>query len=1797
MRRIGLFTLARLREDRLPGEPLRRRLVMRGKARRLMVLAVCAAAAVLADTRAGRAAGPFTPTTTADGGSGSLRDAIIQANAAGGASEINLEAGQTYELTIPDLAPGTTDSEDAAQTGDLDVGDPLTFTNITITIHGNGATIKGTPAVGRRILEVVPGATLVLDDLTITGGFACGEPPITTADVGFDGGGIQNRGGLSLSHVTVRGNAACGGGGGIANSSFVSVSIDSSTVSGNSAFKGGGIANVKGGSAILTITGSAISGNKVLAGGAGGGIYNRLLIGGAVDELAVDSSTLAENVGGALLNNGVAKLTNVTVARNVSLSSSLGGGISNDFSSISGVFIRLRNSIIAGNENTANPQYADCHPGFGMVQSLGNNLRSSTGCDPAAGWQASDILAADPGLGGLGRFGLTEGATETVRLKPTSPAIDAGNVDFFRGTDQRGVAQFGAQPDIGAFEYVPGATASFTASDTTPLDGAAVDFTNTSSSTNAGALASFWDLGDGMSSTDESPTHSFSAPDHPNTYTVTLNIVDEAGSADEASLDIVAHPANERPTAAFTGPTTAAVGQTVSFDASASRDADGTILSYDWNWGDGETGTGALASHAWARPGTFTVTQTVTDDGGRTDSASSSITVSPLNFYVDDDWAGTAPGADPDGAGPATSFGTDAFATITDALNAANAGLAGSSIFVAAGTYAEGFLSLSKDGDNLVGAGLGLTHVTLGSLDVSGAGTLVEHFDLTGSGSGRVVRLRGGMNQQAAVQHNRIGGGAVGVSVEGSSNNVIFENVLHDNGCSSSFCGPSAAVLLQGDGNLVLANTIASSTNHGISVRGSFNAITNNQISGSGAAYPAFNEPSGIEVVGSGDIGGNVISGNTIRNSAFAGIKVGNRVDGTTISGNLVDGTRNGGANGGASGANAGGAAILITTNGASNTTITGNQLGPNTGYGILQAASGGASTGTVAHQNAITGNALGGVVNRDSPVLDARNNWWGAASGPSGDGPGSGDPVFGNVLFDPFAASAACFGLNSCPLRLVVTQQPGNAFAGTAFGTQPVVQVRDALGNLQTGSTAPVTASIPPGTGKAGAILSGTTGTTTFNAVGGVAAFTGLRIDRAGTGFRLRFEAPGADSVTSDAFDVGGSTVTGHVYANTPSSPLNGAKVQVCKASVCSAATTNAAGEYTAMNVSPGSDVVATAFPPPGLSSLAPGTLGPITVPGGGGTTTGQDITLTAPVAPPAGTGITPSSLENGIPRVFWTDPLTLTTSGNCTGGTASYAVTIGTAVVRNGSMPEGPSSGTYTATITPFEPLSGFAHVTITITCPSGSTVVIAFDIYIDPSGVVQRPDGTPVAGATVTLHQFDEALGAFAQVPDGDAVMSPSNRTNPDLSNGAGRFGWDTIAGTYRIRAEKSGCFAPGSASSFVETDAIEVPPPRLDLVLVLDCPNNETITTIGSSDNPSAPGQDVTFTATVTSGGFALPLGSVNFSEGGVPLGPPVALDAAGHAELTTSALTAGTHLIQADYLPAAGYDPSADSLIQAVGSAPADTTAPEIQCAAPDGQWHATDVSLACTASDAGSGLANPADASFSLSTNVAADTETGDAPTDSREVCDVAGNCATAGPFGGNKVDKKAPAIAIRAPSGTYLLGQPVAADYSCTDAGSGVASCDGPAAIGSNVDTASAGTKDFSVSARDRVGNAASRSVQYAVTHGIAVLYDTTRAKRSGSTFPVKVQITDAEGNNRSSSQIVVTAVRIARVSDDSSAPLDDSGNANPDSNFRFDATLGGSGGYIFNLGTSGFAGGTYRLFFTVGGDPVEHGVPFQVK
>jgi hypothetical protein len=124
-----------------------------------------------------------------------------------------------------------------------------------------------------------------------------------------------------------------------------------------------------------------------------------------------------------------------------------------------------------------------------------------------------------------------------------------------------------------------------------------------------------------------------------------------------------------------------------------------------------------------------------------------------------------------------------------------------------------------------------------------------------------------------------------------------------------------------------------------------------------------------------------------------------------------------------------------------------------------------------------------------------------------------------------------------------------------------------------------------------------------------------------------------------------------------------------------------------------------------------------------------------------------------------------------------------------------------------------------------------------------------------------------------------------------------------------------------------------------------------------------------------------------------------------------------------------------------------------------------------------------------------------------------------------------------------------------------------------------------------------ASASVPLMVRYNVCALYDQTKAVKSGATMPVKLTLCDVSGADRSSPSVVVTATALTLVSTSVSGALLDAGNANPDSNFRFDPTLGTSGGYIYNLKTTALATGTYNLSFSITGDTSTYSVQFQVK
>src|SRR5439155_6952048 len=101
-----------------------------------------------------------------------------------------------------------------------------------------------------------------------------------------------------------------------------------------------------------------------------------------------------------------------------------------------------------------------------------------------------------------------------------------------------------------------------------------------------------------------------------------------------------------------------------------------------------------------------------------------------------------------------------------------------------------------------------------------------------------------------------------------------------------------------------------------------------------------------------------------------------------------------------------------------------------------------------------------------------------------------------------PGVVVSGAFNITTGPAaKLAFTTSPGNSIAGTAFGTQPVVTLQDAGGNTVTGTVQNVTVAIQNNPG--GGTLSGTT-TVAVNTATGQAVFSGLSINKAGTGYTL---------------------------------------------------------------------------------------------------------------------------------------------------------------------------------------------------------------------------------------------------------------------------------------------------------------------------------------------------------------------------------------------------------------------------------------------------------------------------------------------------------------------------------------------------------------------------------------------------------------------------------------------------------------------------------------------------------------------
>ena len=161
-------------------------------------------------------------------------------------------------------------------------------------------------------------------------------------------------------------------------------------------------------------------------------------------------------------------------------------------------------------------------------------------------------------------------------------------------------------------------SASFTSS----VSNLTASFTDHSTDSDGTIASRSWAFGDGGTSSSTNPSHTYASA---GTYTVTLTVTDNDGASDSASasVTVTSTPTNTPPTANFTSSTN---DLTASF-TSTSSDPDGSIVSYAWSFGDGGTSTSQNPSHTYAAAGTYSVSLTVTDNGGATGSKSANVTV------------------------------------------------------------------------------------------------------------------------------------------------------------------------------------------------------------------------------------------------------------------------------------------------------------------------------------------------------------------------------------------------------------------------------------------------------------------------------------------------------------------------------------------------------------------------------------------------------------------------------------------------------------------------------------------------------------------------------------------------------------------------------------------------------------------------------------------------------------------------------------------------------------------------------------------------------------------------------------------------------------------------------------------------------------------------------------------------------------------------------------------------------------------------------------------------------------------
>ena len=170
--------------------------------------------------------------------------------------------------------------------------------------------------------------------------------------------------------------------------------------------------------------------------------------------------------------------------------------------------------------------------------------------------------------------------------------------------------------------------ASFTYSPESPEYDETVTFDASASSDSDGTIASYsWDFDDGSTGTGKTTTHSY---DSVGNYGVTLTVTDNDEQTDTALKEVIVISSGQEditpPVASAGNDMNVKAGSKVTFSAAGSSDNVG-VVSYEWDFGDGTTGTGLTSTHTYETEGNYTVSLTVTDAAGNSNAVTIVITV------------------------------------------------------------------------------------------------------------------------------------------------------------------------------------------------------------------------------------------------------------------------------------------------------------------------------------------------------------------------------------------------------------------------------------------------------------------------------------------------------------------------------------------------------------------------------------------------------------------------------------------------------------------------------------------------------------------------------------------------------------------------------------------------------------------------------------------------------------------------------------------------------------------------------------------------------------------------------------------------------------------------------------------------------------------------------------------------------------------------------------------------------------------------------------------------------------------